>query len=389
MPQAMPNDYYCREKFTWLSVNLEKRQIFSCCAALPEQVNTTWLEQNPGQLFNTPTLQKERQQMLENQPPASCEDVCWKQEKKNLVSRRQTLVNAQVRSHTKIVVDSPEKLNIVLGSTCNLTCSYCCKYYSSAWLRDLENNGAYLETDRFTVSKIDKLMSKISHTEHRESTGFNQLLRELSTFQDVTEIYISGGEPFLYNNLPELLNQLQSDIVVCYTGMGVEPNRFSRLLQKINNKINLEILVSAENCEQLYEFNRYGNSWKNFQLNLLELDTQGFNYNFSSVLSNLTIFGFVEFAKAFSHRKINYQFCAEPDFLNVNVLDDISKNLLLEQLTNSNISFRDDICQALSQPCTDKQRNELSVYLNKFVQRRNLNLEIFPEHFRSWIQDAA
>lgn len=390
MDQLSPGDFYCSEKFTWLSVDLEKRQTFSCCAARPEQVNINWIKQNPGQLFNTPSLQNERQQMLDNQPVSGCEDVCWKLERNNVMSRR-LMLGSNTRTHTDINTTVPEKLNIVLGSTCNLTCSYCCKNYSSAWLRDIVEHGTYLDNERFNVTTMDKLLSKINHREHQESNAFQTLSTELETFSNTKEIFISGGEPFLYNNLPELLNKLgeRESSIVCFTGMGVDSKRFSTQLKKVSNKNNLDIAVSAETCGDFYEFNRYGNDWNNFLVNLNELETQGFNYHFSSVLSNLTIFGFVEFATKFFDKKIKYQFCGVPDFLNVNVLDDTSKNILNNALQDSNISFKDDICASMSQPCTEQQRKDLSVYVQEFARRRNLSLDIYPEHFRSWISNVS
>lgn len=389
MEQPSLGNFYCSEKFTWLSIDLEKRQSFSCCAARPEQININWIKQNPGQLFNTPVLQNERQQMLDNQPVASCEDVCWKLERNNLVSRRQML-KSNVRTHTNIDATVPEKLNIVLGSTCNLTCSYCCKNYSSAWLRDIVEHGSYLDHERFNINTMDKLLYNISHKQHQESDSFQTLIAELETFSNTKEIFISGGEPFLYNSLPDLLNRLgdRDSSIVCFSGMGVDPKRFSTQLQRIVNKDNLDIAVSGETINELYEFNRYGNQWKNFLANFRELEAQGFKHHFSSVLSNLTIFGFVDFVKFFPGVKIKHQFCGVPDFLNVNVLDDTSKHNLVAELKNSDILFKNEVCDSILQPCTEQQRKELGVYVFEFARRRNLSLDIYPEHFRSWISDV-
>lgn len=387
MSVAEPKNFYCSEKFTWLSVDLEKRQTFSCCAASPAQLDLEWVKQNPGRLFNTPLLQMERQQMLDNRPVSSCEEVCWKPERDNLVSRRQLLGSTEL-THTQIDVSSPTKLNIVLGSTCNLTCSYCCKHYSSSWLRDIQDNGPYLDQDRFKLTNKDKLFLKVSQREHQESEGFRTVLQEIQTFSQVADTYISGGEPFLHNNLSDLLNTLDelSDKIVCYTGLGVDPKRFCNQLNKIKNKDKLTIVVSGETCGQLYEFNRYGNTWSNFMTNIDELQKQGFNYEFSLVISNLTIFGIADFVETFQGKHFQYQFCAVPDFLGVNVLDPSSKQILMEKLQHSNLPFKDEVCQTMSQSCSDQQKNDLSIYLKEFAKRRNLNLSVFPESFCSWIE---
>lgn len=386
MPHT-PGDFYCSEKFTWLSVDLEKRQHFSCCAALPTKIDLTWLKDNPGQLFNTAHLQQERQQMLDNIPVPSCEGPCWKPERDNLVSRRDIL-QSYVKTHTNITVKSPEQFHIMLGSTCNLTCSYCCKQYSSAWLKDIADNGPYMDRDRFTLNKLDSILTKISQPAQQASLGFQSLLTELATFKNVKEIFITGGEPLLYNEFPKLINKLSdsnNSNITFFSGMGVNPTRFRAQLSKIKNTPAIRILISAECCDRLYEFNRYGNTWENFIINLQEIMQQGFKFEFSSVLSNLTLFGFAEFLKRFPDVNIKHEFCGDPDFLNVNVLDEQSKELVYKQIEDSKFKFKDSILSAMLQPCTDEQRQNLSVYLKQFANRRNLSLGVFPISFQDWI----
>jgi len=187
-------NFYCSQKFTFLTVDVEKRLIYSCCAATPEKIDLNWLKNNTGQLFNTPLLQSERQMMLDNIPVASCEANCWKPERKNITSRRKWS-NSQVKTITDIQTTSPQTLNINLGSTCNLTCSYCCKQYSSAWRQDILNNGPYLDQDRYTPTNQDRLLLKISQNEHKESTTFQLILDEVSKFDRLQTINVSGGEP--------------------------------------------------------------------------------------------------------------------------------------------------------------------------------------------------
>lgn len=386
MAMPGPGDFYCSEKFTWLSVDLEKRQCFSCCAARPQQLDIDWIKQNPGHLFQTPIFRSERMQMLRNEPVQSCEDVCWKPERENLISRRQSL-NSYHRISTDVDVLNPEKLHVVLGSTCNMTCSYCCKFYSSAWLRDIANNGMYLDQERFRITDKEKLLSKLSHLEQQDSEGFKTLMTEVQNFNNVKEIFITGGEPFLYNNLPGLLNQLHgiTHRLICFTGLGVDPKRFSSQLKKIKNRSKLTFAVSAENCEKLYEFNRFGNTWKNFLSNINELEQQGFDFYFSMVLSNLTVFGLTDFVRKFLDKQFEFQFCTVPDFLNVNVLDDISKKQLISEISTTDLVFKDSLIQTISQDCTLQHSKNFAIYVKEFAQRRNLSLDIYPEHFCSWV----
>lgn len=383
-----PTDFYCSEKFTWLSIDLEKRQWFSCCAATPQNIDLQWIQNNPGQLINIPALVQERQQMLDDQPVSSCAAPCWKPESLGLVSRRMTLP-IQQQQFSQAHVQSSKNLHIVLGSTCNMTCVYCCKNESSAWLRDIIDHGPYMNNDRFEINNIDRITAKISQPEHNNSKGFQTLITELSEITVSEKIYVTGGETMLYNNFVELVNNLtiKNDVII-YTGMGVDPNRFKNQLSRLCQKDRVTILVSAENCDQFYEFNRFGNTWKNFLTNLQELDNQGFTWHFSSVLSNLTVFGFNEFVKKFPQRHIKYEFCGEPEFLNVNVLDDHSKEQLIKSFDSSDIPFRDSVIRSIMAPVLENVRSNFSKYIREFSRRRSLDLSIYPDSFVKWIHET-
>jgi organic radical activating enzyme len=379
-------NFYCSQKFTWLGIDLEKKLSYSCCSAKSSNIDVSWLKQNPGNLFNTPELQKDRIDLLDNKPVSSCNTACWIPESKGMQSRRMSM-KSYIKTHTEISTTTPESLNIILGSMCNLTCSYCCKEYSTAWARDILNNGIYLDETRYKLTTNDRLLLKFSQREHKEFDGYNTLIDEISNLGYVKKIFITGGEPFLYNGFIELLNNLHTaDTVLFYTGLGVDSKRLQKQLKKITNIDNIEIRVSAENINKFYEFNRYGNSYDNFVNNLAEIKKQGFNLSFSSVLSNLTVFGIGDFCQQFPENYKDYQLCNDPNYLSINVLDDASKEIAVQSIKNSDIVNKDEILTSILQPCTDQQRQKLSIYLNEFVNRRHdLSLDIFPKSMLKWL----
>jgi organic radical activating enzyme len=378
------NNFYCNQKFTWLSIDLEKKLTYSCCTAVPAKIDLKWLEKNPGKIFNTPLMQQERQMMLDNKPVSSCELACWQPESANIQSRR-LIFQGYKKTHIDIQVE-PEILNIILGSTCNLTCSYCCKQYSTAWTREIKTNGPYLDLDRFRYTKIDQVLEHISQPEHNVSRSTQLLLDEIESLENVKEIHITGGEPLLYNSLSEILNSVSEQTkVILTTGLGVNNARFKNQLSKIQNKPNIQILVSSENIGKFYEFNRYGNSYENFLLNLNTLSSLNFNFGFSSVLSNLTIFGVKDFFEKYLEKNIVLSFCNDPDFLRVNVLDPASKEFLAKQFGESNFKHKQEIISYIMQPYSQQQKLNFSIYLKEFARRRNLDLDIFPVSLLQWL----
>ena len=380
-------DFYCNQKFTWLSIDMEKKLTSVCCKADPDRINLSWLKQNPGKIFNTELLKSERQQMLENIPVKSCHTNCWLPESQGFSSQR--LEIGQEKTHT-LIESQPETLNIILGSSCNLTCSYCCKQYSTAWLHDIKNNGAYMDSNRFNIQPIDQILLRISHNEHKQTESFVTLVNEIRSLRHVKKIVITGGEPFLYNNFDVLMNNIPStDEILIITGLGVNSNRLKNQIEKIKHLSNLRIAISAENIDKFYEFNRYGNTYQDFEKNLKILTDAGLALNFHSVVSNLTVFGLVDFVNKYNHIPIDYDFCHDPDYLGVNVLDSDSKKKLTKSIEESDITIKDNIIKMLTASPTQEQQKNYSVFINEFARRRNLDLGIFPNSMIEWLNHVV
>jgi molybdenum cofactor biosynthesis enzyme MoaA len=378
-------NYFCSQKFSILSVDFERRNLRSCNVAAAQPIDLSWLSHNPGQLFNTPNLQNERQQMLNNQPAASCEDMCWSAERQGLPSRR-TMMQTQT-SQLLPIQAQPTTLVITLGSTCNLTCVYCCKEFSTAWYRDIQEHGDYSLGNRFQITVKDKIVNRLSQGEHVASEGYDLLMQEIAKFDSVETVDFAGGEPFLYNHMPDIVNSLPTSTHIrLFTGLGVNPVRFQQQLDKINDWSNITVFVSAETLGDRYEFVRYGNSFDKFLTNLNLLRAHGCQVVFRSVISNTTVFDIVAFKKYFAEYEVTYQFCAEPDFLAVNVLDQQTKHELIENFNASDVAIKDQIIQALEQPYTDQQKSQFQQYLQEFAARRKLLLNIFPDSMTHWLE---
>jgi wyosine [tRNA(Phe)-imidazoG37] synthetase (radical SAM superfamily) len=348
----------------------------SCCAAQATKIDLDWIKQHPGRLFNTPELLKEREEMLNNQPVISCENTCWSAERRGLPSRR-TLMGSGTRTHTD-VYSTPRVLHVNVGSDCNLTCSYCCKQYSTAWLRDVAEHGAYFDNDRYIINANDRIVLQLGQSVIKNSQSYRTILQEVQKFKSVDQIEITGGEPFLYNGLSELVKSFDCGVDI-FTGLGVNSDRLSRILDLL--PAHTTFTISAENVEDLYEFNRYGNSWSQFTRNL-DLISQRFAYRFCSVISNLTIHGLEQFQKTYYTSNDISNFCTDPDYLSACVLDEDSK----KQINQIKYKYHDqEIKKTLAVQSTKEQKTNLKKYLTEFAKRRSLSLAVFPEQFINWI----
>jgi organic radical activating enzyme len=378
-------------KFRFLKIDLESKTTYTCHAAQPHSVDFNWLSNNSGQLFNTPVNVSEREMMLVNRRNNSCEQNCWRAEDAGATSPRM-YQGGEEKTHFEIKTQ-PEIVDLTIGSDCNLTCSYCCKEFSSSWRRDLTTNGSYSISNvdkRFELTTKDEVLMKLSQTELKSTKHYQLLLEEIKKVAPgLKKLIITGGEPFLDNQLIDVLAEIpfSNNIEIqLYTGMGVNSARFERILEKLKLIKNFYLTVSAECTDKLHEFNRYGSSWQDFENKLALLESHRIEYRFQSTLSNLTIFGFVDFANRFKNKTINVTFAYQPDMMSPYVLDSASKQAIIEQIQSLPDTMRQPIEQSLLSIPTEKQRQNIKKFLNEFVSRReDLDVSIYPKTFLNWI----
>lgn len=382
-----------------MKVDAERKLTYNCDPAAPKKIDFTWLEKNPGKLFNTPLVLEERQMMLENTRNSSCEQNCFKAEDVGAISPR-ILRQGYIKTHSDIIAE-PELIDLTIGSDCNLSCSYCFKEYSSAWRHDLLTNGNYdtvkMDDDRFTINFRDKVINRNSQPIRVKSNHFQLLLDEMQILsKSLKTLIITGGEPLLNNSLFDILDKVSNvpDIKL-FTGLGVDYKRFTKLVEKLKQYTNVWLSVSAESTEKNYEFNRYGNKWNEFVTKIEFLEKNNITFSFHSSLSNLTILGLSEFYEKFANRMSSYDLVYNPDFMAVYVLDDHTKQRVIDKLNTLDTSVtnwhrnhlsKEFIIQSMQVEPTQKQRDNIREFLKEFTRRRpDLDVTLYPKEFLKWI----
>lgn len=385
-------DYYCSLKFKFLKIDLESLTTYNCHAAAPHDIDFDFLKSNPGQLFNTNVNVAERQQMLINQRNASCEQNCWSAEDRGAQSPRLTQ-GGYNRTHSNPVT-SPEILDLTIGGDCNLTCSYCCKEFSNAWRRDILNNGDYqfsLEPDnRYIGNAKDQKLVMLKQSQLKSSPQYLVLMEEIKRLApSLKKIIITGGEPFLDNFVEDTILSLplsSTASIQIYTGLGVSWTRFVKVLDRLKTLPNFRLIISAENTGQFLEFNRYGIKAQDFMRKVDHIKRSGINFVFHPTLTNLTVFGFVDFYTQYKDWIDHLSFAYQPRMMAVNVLDSRSKAALIKQCDALPERFRNQLVTSISAPADDIDRQNLGEFFNHYVGRRpDLNQNIYPKDFLNWM----
>ena len=145
------SDSFCAAKWDNATIWLGSGQTTSCHHPLPHQVTVEEVKANPKALHNTPQKKLERSMMQQGERPKGCE-YCWKIEDmdKDAISDRVYKTVIYKDKDIDIAFNTPRNedinlktLEIAFDRTCNFACSYCNPAFSTTWVKDIKQKGAY------------------------------------------------------------------------------------------------------------------------------------------------------------------------------------------------------------------------------------------------------
>lgn len=382
------DNYFCSHKFDWIQIRLYDGYVASCCQASPYRVRKSDIIEKPMGFFNFDHIQQDRKAMLANQRLPGCEG-CWQQEEQGVISFRQKTAKTDNTGYS--IFSVPKHVSLDISNTCNQTCVYCCKNFSHSWLADIEKNGDYNlpgDTVRYQMTDSDRVLVRLSQKDLHASSFQQLIFDQLSNNVEPTSYTISGGEPFLDNNLCDLVSRLTNatDIRI-FTGMNVNPARFQKICRDLKDlALPIRLVLSAENLHHLHEFNRYGSSYQQWLTNYASVQKY-FEYEFNSVITNLTVIGFADFHRQHMDERISVILSVDPAHLHANLLDDKTKDMCLQSLAElPQTDHINNIIKMLQTSPDLQQKPVLKKFLDQFSSRRNLSLDCFPRSFIQWLE---
>ena len=241
------NSTFCVRNYDYYFVELDRLVWRMCChtTARPMTSGVDW--------FNGPEMQERRHANVNGIKHPDCH-YCWKLEDAGLESSRphalKTYDNSNQFNHKDI-------LEIKLSNICDMACRYCFAAYSSIWA---QRTGTY---DKKTMNE------KKSTDEYKKvfQQFVDWLNKEMPRFTNGRGITFTGGEPFLDDNLYELIDRLdlRNTQVSFNTNLNTPENKWKQqtdLLQNLiakNNSILLRCSIDGTNLQQ--EWQRQGSNW--------------------------------------------------------------------------------------------------------------------------------
>lgn len=282
---------YCAAKWYNATIWLGHGQTASCHHPPGHWIPLEELKDNYTAIHNTNHKKKMRKMMQEGERPQECE-YCWKVEDigRNNISDRvyKTEIFKDEDIHATVEMPWDEDvtlrtLEISFDRACNFACSYCNPAFSTKWVKDIKDNGPYMNIQSDGRGHfIDTAPWADRASKHEEDNPYIQAFWKWwhnGLADNLEEIRVTGGEPMMHTSLWKLFDWFKenpnSNMRFAVNSNLVPENerQFQRLIDASFDIRNFEIYTSAECAGPQNEYTRDGfkyNVWRSNVIRVLK-----------------------------------------------------------------------------------------------------------------------
>lgn len=233
---------FCLAKWKQVSLHLTNGWNNSCYHPPLHPIDPGSLVDNPGALHNTDHKKQQRKMMLEGIRPPEC-SYCWAMEDNGKLSDRHYRSGEPwaMADFERIVASDwdspiiPSYVEVNFNNVCNLRCSYCSPQFSSSWMAESQQHGAFpTSTPHNDPDHFQGRRRPIPNREHNPYVeAFWRWWPDL--YPHLKHFRMTGGEPLMdrntYRVFDYVLEHPKPDLHLNVTSnFSVEPAMFDRYI---------------------------------------------------------------------------------------------------------------------------------------------------------------
>lgn len=277
---------FCAAKWYNATIWLGSGMTTSCHHPTPHHVSVDAVKANPKALHNTPQKRDDRAKMLAGERPAGCE-YCWRIEDMGRDSVSDRVYKSRIypihliRDASKTPVEQDvdlRTLEIAFDRTCQFACSYCNAGFSTTWVKDIKNNGPYIQLKsegrhHYSHTQPEHQLYSINDENPYVEAFFKWWDSDLHRTLD--ELRVTGGEPLMSGSTWRLLDWFKNNRGQSTTRLAINSNLgynvdVDRLLDSIDG-IDFDLYTSNESVGAQSEYIRDGLNWNLWLDNMRKL----------------------------------------------------------------------------------------------------------------------
>ena len=284
---------FCAAKWYNATIWLGSGMTTSCHHPPAHRIDAEEIKINPKAIHNTVQKKLDREMMQRGDRPRGCE-YCWKIEdidRNNISDRVYKSKIYPIEALDEAYQTPPQKdvnlrtLEIAFDRTCQFACSYCNPAFSSTWVRDIKNNGPYVDLisdgrNHFTHTHDSSQLYTFGEVNPYVEAFFQWW--ETDLHKTLQELRITGGEPLMSGETWKLIEWFKHNRGRSQTRLAINSNlgmdrfKLQEFLDKVKDIPHLEIYTSMEAVGNQAEYIRDGlnyNQWLENVVALLDSDT--------------------------------------------------------------------------------------------------------------------
>jgi len=283
---------FCAAKWYNATIWLGSGMSTSCHHPPAHKINDAELATNPKAIHNTQQKKDDRRLMLAGERPSGCE-YCWKIEDMGVDAISDRVYKSKI--YPIEALDEAYKtdyhndvdlktLEIAFDRTCQFACSYCNPAFSSTWVKDIRNNGAYTNLvsdgrNHFTHAHDSSQLYTFGETNPYTEAFFKWWESDLH--KTLQELRITGGEPTMSGELWKLIDWFRENKGKSQTKLAINSNlgmdrlKLLDFAERIRDLPHVEIYTSNEATFTQAEYIRDGLDYNLWMYNAQELLESG------------------------------------------------------------------------------------------------------------------
>lgn len=303
----------CLAKWTQVTMHLQLGHTHSCHHPKTHPIPQREIRRNPSALHNTRYKKLKRREMLEGKRPEEC-DYCWGIEDNSNRFSDRTFKSAEQWSypHMDEIKNSswrddfnPRYVEVAFSNACNFKCSYCAPAFSTKWMEEIEEHGAYPTTDRFNDLEYNRQENKMPIPQSEENPYVEAFWKWWpDLYQDLHTFRITGGEPLMSKDTWKVLDYIIEEknpnrnlSLAINSNLGIPDVLVDRFIEKIKriteeNKVReFIVFTSVDTWGEQAEYIRNGLVFNKFWDNVNKVLTKcpKINLTFMSTYNGLSI----------------------------------------------------------------------------------------------------
>jgi organic radical activating enzyme len=387
---------------------------------------------SPSAIHNTKHKKLMRKLMLDGERPRECE-YCWKVEDigKDTVSDRvfKTIIYSDeaLNDIAKKPWDHDVNLKtfeISFDRVCNLACSYCNPSFSTAWARDIKQNGPYqnLVSDGAAAFQQDG-----SWAQPYKDDSDNPYIKAFWDWwhsglaDSLEELRITGGEPLMSQHTWKLFDwfglQDSNMRFAINSNLIAKDDIVDRLIEKSKNIKHFELYTSCEATGLQAEYIRDGLDYSVWKNNITRIANEA-NINglhIMMTINSLCLFSITDFLDSVLQMKREFKVkptvsvnllrfpsfqspLALPDhikdYLRANLNDwyeSVKHDPLWHEFEKASIERLIDYLDTVDAPHRRTSNKitlwrDFKTFYREYDQRRNKSLTVFPRILTDWVE---